>query len=83
MHHLKHIRTINIKLSTFDQNLAKMNRKQIPLCKECHIAVHKGEYKGIPLGYLKSKGKKTTKTFPLVLTSGQQKETLKKTVNNK
>lgn len=55
MHHLKHIRTISVKLSTFDKNLAKINRKQIPLCKECHTKVHKGEYQGMSLKYLVSR----------------------------
>lgn len=46
MHHLKHIKTINVKLNSFDQMLAKINRKQVPLCSSCHHKVHSGEYKG-------------------------------------
>lgn len=59
MHHLKHIRTINVKLSPFDRDLAKINRKQILLCKECHTKVHKGEYKGKSLKHLASKKRQT------------------------
>lgn len=57
MHHLKHIRTINVKLSPYDQKLGRINRKQIPLCKTCHIKVHKGEYSGMSLKFLRKKGK--------------------------
>jgi hypothetical protein len=37
--------------------MSKMNRKQIPLCKECHIKVHAGKYDGpkLNLASLKSK----------------------------
>lgn len=52
MHHLKHIKTINLKLNSFDSMMAKINRKQVPLCKSCHLDVHRGEYKGKALKYL-------------------------------
>lgn len=55
MHHLKHIKTINVKLNTFDQNLAKINRKQVPLCHNCHQLVHKGQYSGLSLKHLSNK----------------------------
>lgn len=51
MHHLKHIRTINLKLSKFDQMIAKQNRKQVPLCNTCHDLVHSGQYAGQALRY--------------------------------
>ena len=53
MHHLKHIKTINLKLSEFDKKVARVNRKQIPLCTTCHREVHRGEYKGKSLKWLK------------------------------
>lgn len=53
MHHIKHIKTINLKLSSFDTAVAKINRKQVPLCTSCHSKVHKGEYKGNNLKTLK------------------------------
>lgn len=46
MHHVKHIKTINSKLNTFDKMVAKINRKQVPLCRKCHMEVHKGIYHG-------------------------------------
>lgn len=46
MHHVKHIKTINAKLDSFDKLLAKINRKQVPLCRTCHVQVHKGLYQG-------------------------------------
>ena len=59
MHHIRHIRKINRKLNSFDQAVARINRKQVPLCRVCHIKLHKGEYKGEPLKSLsrnRSKG---------------------------
>ena len=49
MHHLKHIKTINTKLNSFDKMLAKINRKQVALCAICHDKVHNAEYKGVSL----------------------------------
>lgn len=46
MHHIRHIKTINVKLSSFDTMLAKINRKQVPLCRKCHVEVHRGLYHG-------------------------------------
>lgn len=46
MHHLKHIKTINSKLKAFDKMMAEINRKQVPLCRTCHLDVHKGNYEG-------------------------------------
>lgn len=53
MHHLRHIRTINVKLNSFDQMLARVNRKQVPLCRNCHLEVHAGKYQGKSLKHLK------------------------------
>lgn len=51
MHHVRHIKKMN--KPTRDNFLlsirAQINRKQIPLCKECHIKVHKGLYDGSSL----------------------------------
>ena len=51
MHHIKHIKTINPHLNEFDKKVAAINRKQIPLCHNCHKLVHTGQYKGISLKY--------------------------------
>ena len=52
MHHLRHIRNLNSKLGRFDQMLARVNRKQIPLCGACHLRVHRGKYQGQPLSHM-------------------------------
>ena len=54
MHHLKHIKTINLKLNKFDAAMARINRKQVPLCKKCHWDVHSGRYQGKSLKYMKA-----------------------------
>jgi hypothetical protein len=54
MHHLKHIRKSNTKLSGFSTIMSKLNRKQVPVCKICHNKIHNGLYDGISLSKLKS-----------------------------
>lgn len=49
IHHLKHIRTIDSNLNSFDKQMAAINRKQIPLCRKCHHQVHIGKYDGMSL----------------------------------
>lgn len=49
VHHVKHIKTLNPKLSSFDKALAIINRKQVPLCHECNKKVHAGLYHGFTL----------------------------------
>lgn len=53
MHHVKHIRTINPNLSPFDKMMARINRKQVPLCRKCHLEVHMGKYHGKSLQFYK------------------------------
>lgn len=45
MHHVRQIRHIkkpNVKLDFFTKQMALINRKQIPLCKDHHIRLHTG-----------------------------------------
>nr|QIJ45981.1 hypothetical protein [Calonectria ilicicola] len=63
MHHIKHIKTLNVKLSSFDSAMAKVNRKQVPLCRPCHLKVHKGEYVGSPLKFWKPINQLKVKLF--------------------
>lgn len=49
MHHVKHIRKLGSKLIGFTRIMAALNRKQIPVCHECHHRIHRGEYDGISL----------------------------------
>jgi len=49
MHHVKHVRKNGVRYGGFHKEMALLNRKQIPLCKECHKKVHDGLYDGINL----------------------------------
>lgn len=40
MHHVKHLKDLNPKLSKIDALMAKRKRKQIPLCRKCHMFHH-------------------------------------------
>lgn len=53
MHHLKHIKGMNAKLDAFGKMMSKINRKQVPLCRPCHLSVHKGTCIGFSLRYFK------------------------------
>lgn len=52
MHHVKHIRKIGQQVRGFTALMAKLNRKQIPVCDGCHDAIHRGKYDGISLNQL-------------------------------
>lgn len=49
MHHIKHLRK-NKNKDYLTQTMININRKQVPLCKNCHIKIHKGLYDGPKLG---------------------------------
>jgi len=51
MHHIKALKS---KTSGFMNVMRAMNRKQITVCKSCHVKIHAGIYSGI------SKKKKIT-----------------------
>jgi len=46
MHHVKHVRKQGERYSGFHKEMALLNRKQVPLCRECHMKVHRGLYDG-------------------------------------
>ncbi len=50
MHHIRHIRKTpyrELEKITYKQMMALRNRKQIPVCRNCHInQIHKGKYSG-------------------------------------
>lgn len=47
MHHVRHLKdTLNKKQDYLTDMMRKMNRKQIPVCQNCHNKIHKGEYSG-------------------------------------
>lgn len=41
MHHVRLLKDLNPKLSEIDKIMAKRRRKQIPLCRPCHLDHHK------------------------------------------
>jgi len=49
MHHVKHVRKRGHRYQGFHAEMALLNRKQVPLCRKCHIAVHMGLSDGIKL----------------------------------
>jgi len=56
MHHIKHIKKNNVK--GFTKLMSILNRKQIPVCANCHDKIHAGVYDGILLNQLKPCPKK-------------------------
>jgi group II intron reverse transcriptase/maturase len=58
MHHVKHVRKNGFRYKGFHQQMALLNRKQVPLCKECHRKVHSGLYDGPSLESLRKKMRK-------------------------
>jgi len=55
MHHVKHIRKGEVK--GFTQIMKQLNRKQIPVCRPCHMKIHSGKYDGIALNKKKQQTK--------------------------
>lgn len=50
MHHVRRIRKMRERKPTgFHAVMGALNRNQIPVCKECHETIHRGEYDGIRL----------------------------------
>ena len=58
MHHIKHIRSRkNTKeKQTFTSFMGLINRKQVPVCRDCHLKIHKGVYDGLKLSELADPG---------------------------
>ncbi len=53
MHHVRHIRKMTEQRAKgFTRLLAKLNRKQVPVCRECHRKIHSGAYDGLRLSDL-------------------------------
>lgn len=54
MHHVRHIRKMSNKRVAvgFNRLLRAMNRKQVPVCSDCHGKIHRGEYDGLKLSNL-------------------------------
>lgn len=52
MHHVKHVRKMGEKVKGFTKLMATLNRKQIPVCRKCHVKIHNGLYDGLALSKL-------------------------------
>jgi group II intron reverse transcriptase/maturase len=54
MHHLKHLRKDNVALEDnyFRAVMQRMNRKQVTVCRKCHMDIHRGIYDGQSLRLL-------------------------------
>jgi len=49
MHHVRHIRKRGETVQGFSLYLASINRKQVPVCHQCHRDIHNGKYDGAGL----------------------------------
>lgn len=58
MHHVKHVRKNGARYKGFHEQMALLNRKQIPLCRDCHMKVHAGLYDGPSLETLRQRKRK-------------------------
>lgn len=41
MHHIRHMKDLNPKLDSMHKLMVRRNRKQIPLCRACHMDYHR------------------------------------------
>jgi hypothetical protein len=48
MHHIRSVRDAT-NSTGFNQILGLINRKQIPVCRDCHESIHSGKYDGLKL----------------------------------
>lgn len=48
MHHVRALKSGKTS-NTFMDVMRQINRKQIPVCKSCHIKIHAGKYDGLSL----------------------------------
>lgn len=46
VHHVRSLRKRPRKGNFLEDMMSKMNRKQVPLCRNCHVQVHSGLYEG-------------------------------------
>lgn len=45
MHHVRHLKDLNPKMKLLDVLMAKKRRKQIAVCRSCHLTYHGSEHK--------------------------------------
>lgn len=49
IHHIRKLKKKNPKLKGIDRIMSTLNRKQVPLCSQCHKNIHRGTYDGVNL----------------------------------
>ncbi len=54
MHHVRHIRKRGDTVQGFSLYMAAVNRKQVPVCHQCHREIHNGKYDGADLAEILS-----------------------------
>jgi group II intron reverse transcriptase/maturase len=56
MHHVRHIRKMGEtnNVTGFTKLMALVNRKQVPVCRDCHVKIHRGDYDSVSLSKLAS-----------------------------
>jgi group II intron reverse transcriptase/maturase len=55
MHHVRHIRKRGQTVRGFSLYLAAINRKQLPVCRDCHRDIHRGKYDGDSLAAIEQR----------------------------
>jgi hypothetical protein len=77
MHHVRHIRKMDgERPKGFTAVMLALNRKQVPVCKACHVRIHRGEYDGLSikdLAYDLRKVNTTVDVPMLTLVKGSKK----------
>jgi hypothetical protein len=43
MHHIRMMKNLSPKTKSLDALMARANRKQVPLCRNCHMKYHAGD----------------------------------------
>lgn len=58
MHHVKHVRKEGFRYKGFTKQMQLLNRKQVPVCKNCHKKIHAGLYDGPSIEVLRKRMRK-------------------------
>lgn len=65
MHHVRHVRKVSGRPKGFLRIMGLINRKQIPVCPECHGKIHRGEYDGLQLSNFAFNPARPSKKMPV------------------
>jgi hypothetical protein len=53
MHHIKALADVKKNKDKVSKHIISIKRKQIPLCRECHLKAHGGNWKNTPISVTK------------------------------